>query len=473
MRATERRAPTRPGPPGPPSKLRPLPSQVPRGFAATGSAYVRAQLSRVLFGHPFFAGVLRSFVTLATGESIARLFGIAIQIWLARQLTPGPYGVITVGIALIGWFGLVVDSGTEQLNVREISRRPERFRELADAVLGLRLVLSVIAAVILALVTYYFSNSAQSSHVLPRFALVLPALAINLRWMVLGIGKARAVAYGNVASRIVFLAAILLLVSKPHNADLVPLLEALSEATYGLVIIFVVSKAYGWVRPRVDLAAWRATLTQGFPLLIYGACRATILTIDVVLIALILGHPQAGLYGAALKPTAFFLGALGLFSVSFLSGYSAAPTDEMMPIFRRSIVLGFGLMLVVAVVVSAASPLVTVLFGHGYSGSAAPLAVLAWTLPLAALAVPYSSVLVARERQDLLMHNNLVGAIFNVGANALAITFFGITAAAGVRFATYAIMLFLNHTTCVKRGLAPSLATIFTRRPARPAAEDG
>ncbi len=427
----------------------------------------------MLFGHLFFADVLRSFATLATGESIARLIGVGIQVWLARQLTPGPYGLITFGIALIGWFGLVVDSGTEQLNVREISRHPERFRDLADAVLGLRLVLSVAAAVVLGVVTYEFSKSAESSHVLPRFALVLPALALNLRWMVLGIGKARAVAYGNIASRVVFLAAILLLVTQPHNADRVPLLEALSEATYGLVIIFMVSRAYGWVRPRIDLAAWRATLTQGFPLLVYGACRATILTIDVVLIALILGHGDTGLYGAALKPVAFFLGALGLFSVSFLSGYSAAPTSETIPIFRRSALLGFGSMLVVAVAISAGSPLVTVLFGHGYSGSAAPLAVLAWTLPLAALAVPYSSVLVARERQDLLMHNNIVGAVFNVCANVVAIEYGGITAAAGVRFATYAIMLFLNHTTCVKRDLAPSLATIFARRTPRPAAEGG
>src|SRR5207253_7498466 len=91
------------------------------------------------------------------------------------------------------------------------------------------------------------------------------------------------------------------------------------------------------VRPRIDLAAWRATLTEGFPLLIYGACRATILTADIVLIALLLGHGKVGLYGAALKPVSFFLGALGLFSVALLSGYSAAPDSETSSLFRRSV----------------------------------------------------------------------------------------------------------------------------------------
>ena len=447
------------------SKLDPLgPVEAPEAPADATPAGLRARLRNVLFGDSFLGAVMRSFLTLAAGEWVARLIGIAIQVWLARKLTPGPYGVITFGVALIGWFGLVVDSGTEQLNVREISRRPERFRELADTVLGLRLALSIVAGFVLAGVTYEFSNSADARTVLPRFALVLPALAINLRWMVLGIGKARAVAYGNVASRIVFLAAIVLLVESPSDDKIVPILEAVSEATYAAVIIFLAAKGYGLVRPRIDLAAWRQTLTEGFPLLVYGACRAAILTADVVLIALILGHGKVGLYGAALKPVTFFLGALGLFSVSLLSGFSAAPENERNSLFRRSVLVGSVSMICVAIALSLASPLVTFVFGDSYADAAAPLAVLAWALPLAGMAVPYSSVLIARGRQDVLMRNNLVGAAFNIGTNALMIAFVGITAAAGVRVATYGIMLFLNHNACVRRGLAPSLAEVFTGR---------
>ncbi|HEX3455118.1 MAG TPA: oligosaccharide flippase family protein [Gaiellaceae bacterium] len=437
--------------------------------AAPVQTGLRARATRALFGQSFLSGVLRSFLTLAAGEWTARLIGVAIQVWLARKLTPGPYGLITFGVALIGWFGLVVDSGTEQLNVREISRHPDRFRELADRVLGLRIALSVIAGIVLAGATYEFSNSPSARHVLPRFALVLPALAINLRWMVLGINQARAVAFGNIASRIVFLVAILLLVTDPAHTGRVPILEALSEATYGMVIIFFAAKTYGWVRPKIDLAAWKKTMVEGFPLLVYGACRATILTVDIVMIALILGHTKAGLYGAAIKPTSFFLGAIGLFSVALLSGYSAAPETETAALFRRSVLLGSVSMTAVAIALTAAAPLVTFVFGESYSGAATPWAVLAWTLPLAAISAPYSAVLVAKHRQDLLMHNNIVGTVFYVGANALAITYISISAAAGVRVATYALMLVLNHHVCVKRNLAPSLSAVFSGRIPRPA----
>ena len=120
-------------------------------------------------------------------------------------------------------------------------------------------------------------------------------------------------------------------------------------------------------------------------------------------------------------------------------------------------------MVAVAIALTLAAPLVTFVFGDKYADAAEPLAVLAWALPLAGMAVPYSSVLIARERQRVLMNNNLVGAGFNIGANVLLITFVGITAAAGVRVATYGLMLFLNHRSCVRRGLAPSLSEVFTQ----------
>jgi O-antigen/teichoic acid export membrane protein len=438
-------------------------SEVKEGAEAAAPVSLVARILRGLRGHSLFSHVLRSFLTLAAGDGAARAIGAVAQIILIRRLNPGPYGLITLGIALVGWFALVVDSGTEQLNIREIAKEPSRFREFADPVLGLRITLSIVAGILLALGTYFLSHSPGSQSVLPRFALVLPAIAINLRWMVLGIREARAVAIGNVAARLAFLAAVVLVVTRPHYAGRVPYLEVLAEATYALVIIAIVSRRFGVPRPRVDLAVWRSTLTQGFPLLVYGACRATILTIDIILIALILGHGQAGLYGAALKPVALFLGTLGLFSVSFLAGYSSAPDGEATTLFRRSVLLGLGSMLAVAVALSAGSPLVSFVFGSKYSGSATSLAVLAWVLPIAALGVPYSTVLIARRRQDVLMHLNIVGAVVNVSANAIVITLVGIEAAAGVRVGTYALMLVLNHHACVSRGFAPSLGTVLSR----------
>ena len=75
----------------------------------------------------------------------ARLFGLLGVLVLARRLGPSDFGIVSFALSLVGWFGLAVDSGTELISVRDIAREPHRFRELADRVLGLRLVLSVVA----------------------------------------------------------------------------------------------------------------------------------------------------------------------------------------------------------------------------------------------------------------------------------------------------------------------------------------
>jgi O-antigen/teichoic acid export membrane protein len=433
---------------------------------------VRARLGQALSPQYLFGLMARNFLTLAAGEGAARALGIVVTIILARRLNPGGFGLVSLGIALIGWFRLVVDSGTESLNVREISRQPARFREVTDPVLGLRLVLSAVAAGLFVVGGYALASSPSSRTVLLRFALVLPAVAINLRWMVLGIRQARAVAIGNVASRLAVLVGVVLVVIHPHDTGRVPYLEAIAEAVYAGVIVVIVARTFGFVRPRIDLPTWRATLKEGAPLLIYGACRATILTIDLFLIQLVLGPLRVGYYGAGIRPALFFLGALGLFSVTFLSAYSSASDHEAFPLFRRTARLGAASMTIVAAVLSAtASVTVPLVFGSKYDRAVAVLAIVVWTLPLAAFDVGYSSVLVARDRQGLLMVNNIAGAVFNVAALGILVPLAGIDGAAGVRVATYALVLVLNHRSCVRHRLAPSIGSVLGRAVPRPRLE--
>ena len=84
------------------------------------------------------------------------------------------------------------------------------------------------------------------------FALVLPMLAFNLRWMVLGVQQARAVAVGNVAGRVLLMVGVLLLVWNVHDTLHVPLLQAGAELTYALVVLAAVTRRFGLIRPRID-----------------------------------------------------------------------------------------------------------------------------------------------------------------------------------------------------------------------------
>lgn len=389
--------------------------------------------------------LVRSFATLASGETLARAFGLVGVLVLARRLGPSDFGIVSFALALVGWFGLVVDSGTEVLNVRDIAREPHRFREIADRVLGLRLAISVLSAGLFVGAVELFARSTRVRDEVVLFAVVLPALALNLRWMVLGVRAAKAVAAGNVAARVVLALGIVVFVHGPPDLHRVPFLQLVAETAYAAVIIAAVARHFGVARPRIDLTAWAATLRESLPLLVNAFARAAFYSFDIVAIEVFLGPRDVGLYSAASKPVLFVTGIIGIFSISFLSSFSAAGR-EAIRLLRKAVRTSLAVCLPLAALLSAGSIVfVPLVFGDAYRSAAAALAVLAWRIPIMALAGPLGTSLIAVGRQTTLMRNNVVGAVVIVAGDLVAVPALGILGAGAVSILASAIVLVLDY----------------------------
>jgi O-antigen/teichoic acid export membrane protein len=297
-------------------------------------------------------------------------------------------------------------------------------------------------------------------------------IALNLRWMVLGVRGAKAVAVGNASGELLFLIGVLLFVGELHDTLRVPLIETAGECCYALVVLAAVARRFGLVRPRIDLAAWRDTLKSSYPLMVNQFARATVYSFDILLVAVLLGRHDVGVYGAAYKPVLFLSGAVGLFYVSFLSAYSAVAPDQARELFRRTLFTIAAAAAVVALAVAAASGMVvSAFFGSAYDGSAVPLAILVWTVPILAATGAYAVALIAADRQSVLMRNNVIGALFNVAANFVAIPLVGIQGAAAVTIASELLNLGLNYTSATRLGVAPGLRALASSHRRAPQAE--
>ena len=419
-------------------------------------------------GHSAQAGwrnLVRSFLTLLAGEGAARVLGLATVLILARRLGPGGFGLITFGTALVAWFGVVADAGTTLVTTRDIARDPRQFRRIAERALGLRLAMSGAAAVILIGGSFAFAQSAYDRDIYIRFAIALPAIALNLRWMVLGVRGARLLAIGNIAAQALILGGVLLLVSG-HDAVTVAYLTDAGEFVFAGVILALLVPRYGLIRPRVDLAFWRTTLRQGLPLMVSSFARGIIYSFDLLVITRVLGPPSAGFYGAASRPVLFFVTAIGLFYVSFLASYSAARPEAAAPLFRRSarVSLAVGIPVAIALAVGA-ELIVPVMFGNNYKHAAPVLAILAWKIPFSALSSPYNGLLIVENRRRSLMWNNVAGASVNIVGDLIAAPTVGIVGVAFVNLLATATVLALNYRTAVSGGLAPRLGQLLARTP--------
>jgi O-antigen/teichoic acid export membrane protein len=414
--------------------------------------------------------LIRSFSTVAVGEAIARLAGFVTIIYLARELGAYAFGLVVLGLSLANWFGIIANSGTEILTMRDVSREPQRFRSIADHVLGLRLALSVPATIlfVVAILLIVGADGFRREVLLP-FALMVPAIAVNLRWIVLGVRAPRSIAIGNIASQLLLMVGVLLLVSGEHEATIVGLIAASSQLLYAAVILVAAARRFGPIVPRVNISIWRATITESLPLMASQVARGAIYSFNLFLIAVLLGAAKVGFYAAAFKPVLFVMGVVGMFSTVFLSAFSAARSQTRRnELGSRAIRLGSIASFPVAALMTIAAPLVVPLFyGGGYGPAIAPFAILAWAIPCLALSAPYGTALIAAGRQRTLMKQNLIGAGFQVVASLIAVPLIGIDGAAAATVGTFALVLALNHRTSVGLGLVPALVpTLRVRTPA-------
>lgn len=405
--------------------------------------------------------VLESSGTLMSGQLAARLLGFATVFVLARAIEPSGFGLVTLGATLVLFFGILVDAGTEVLNVRDVAREPSRLRAIVEPILGLKLALCAPVAALFAVAVLAAADSSSDRLTLGLFVLVLPIAALNLRWIVVAIGGSRAIAVGTVVKELLLLVGVLVLVRELHDTTLVALLVAAGELASALVVLLWTKRRVGLLRPRIDLEAWRAALRAGAPILVNNLARTVVISLDVVLIALLIDREAVGLYSAAYKPVLFVISAMALFFVSFLAHYSAAAGEDARQLFRRTVTLAVMVTVPVALLLALESPLLVGLaYGEAFAGAAAVLAVLAWSVPIAAVSEPYRQTLIAGGRERLLMRNNVIGAVLNGVANLAVIPLFGIVGAAAVTLASEALIATLNARAVVTQRLERSPVSV-------------
>lgn len=409
---------------------------------------------------------VHSFLTLLAGEGAARVLGLCSIIVLARALGPHGFGPVVFATSLLSWFWLVVDNGTQVAATPGISRSPVTFAAAVERVLGLRIVLGLGGAAVLVLAAQLASNTPGSAAVYSLFAVTLPLAALNPRWMVLGVGRSRLLAFGNVAGQAVVLVGVVALVDDSFDLNRVPLIVAAGELTFVSVVFVGLAPQFGLLRPRFDVASWRRTLRLGGPLMVGSASRGVLLSFDLLVIVYAIGPGAAGYYGAATKPVLFAGTAAGMFALSLLATYSRASPEQALHLYRRAVRSAGAVAVVAALCLSLGAGLfVDVVFGDEFRPAALVLAILALRIPFMALSAVHSSVLIAGGEQIRLMKNNIVGAAVNVVGVLMAVKLVGINGAAVVSVVSAAVILVLNVRTATGVGLAPGWRSTLRRLP--------
>lgn len=375
--------------------------------------------------------VLQSYLSLGGGLILARVVAFVGTAYLTRTLGTYAFGIVGFATAVTGFLAIGLRTSFEPVGAREVARDHEAAVPLAAGVAVFKAAFVAVALIILAVVSALLDKPLEVRLVVLLSGLTLLPLIVDTRWVYRGLARNRWVGFSLVLAQIIYVISLFALVKNP--GDVIWVLPALALGEMVGVSYLAYPLLREWNR-KVDLdRAWSVLRSSGY-LVASGFLGTLTKTIDVVLIALLLGEAQVGLYSAAYRICFLVVGLAVALHAAYLPRLARAAIeglDAASAITHRAFQSSASL--AVPLVVGGwilASPLLENLFGAPFADAHNAFRLLLLAMGVLFLHGVLLHVLVVfdRTRPELLIRVGAAG--LNAILNLMWIPRFGIEGAA-------------------------------------------
>ena len=370
------------------------------------------------------ARLARNIGALTVARGITMAMTLVTTGVVARVVEPGGLGVLSFCGAFVGYFAIAGMLGLDLLGMRDIARRPAELHAIVRDVVSLRLALHAVVLVAFGIAVWAVPRGPEFKAVLVVQGLTLVGQAVSLEWVYQGAERMGVVAVRNVVAGVLQLVATLALVR--DSGDVVWAAAAQSGAVLvvGVGLLASYRRDFGSLSLRVDLARWRALIREAAPFAASLIMIAVYYQVDKLLLGVLRGDVETGLYEAAYRIAAMALVPVQILGQAFYPSLSSAfgDTSRMRSTAEGYVRVNLGIGLPVAFGSGLmAGPLLGLVAGPAYSAATVPLVVLTANIAVTCLSMGYSHPLLAWNRQRLYMGIMGLGAAVNVALNLMLI----------------------------------------------------
>jgi O-antigen/teichoic acid export membrane protein len=211
------------------------------------------------------------------------------------------FGVITVGLAVLGYLGQLSGSGIQLLEARNTAARIRVDYDRVGGILSFRL----ISAIALFLLTTGIAVAVVGSpdirdSVLLHAAILLP-LALYLDWFFQGKEDFAALTLSKLLNSAVYALLVFLTISAPFDFRFAPIALVGGVTAASLFLLALFTMRFGTVRLEVNCALWRGFLKSHLPLSTAMLLAQNAVNLGPIILAILYSNADAGMYGAAMK----------------------------------------------------------------------------------------------------------------------------------------------------------------------------
>jgi len=319
---------------------------------------------------------LRNIVAILTGDAGSRGIGFLVTMYLARTLAPASFGLINVGLAVLGYLTLLNVPGLQMLEVRNAAATTGGLQERAGSIISFRL----LAAPLLIGLTWGILGvvgvGAETRDVILLYALALLPLALSLDWLFQGKEDFRRVTASRLLNAIVVAAATVVLVRSNLDVRLTAVAFFAGSIAATMYLGVRYRRLYGMPSVRWDPSAWGGILRDNAPVGAAMFLSQSVTNLPPLVIGVLMSNADVGMYSAAMKMAFMMLIVDRTFSALFLplaTRYAVTRTAEfskLLSVSTKAIAVVLVPLIIIACIV--AEPAVGLVFGPGYE-EAVPL----------------------------------------------------------------------------------------------------
>jgi O-antigen/teichoic acid export membrane protein len=395
---------------------------------------------------------LRSILSIAAGDVAVRLLGFLVTIFLARVLEPAHFGVISVGFAVLGYFGQLSGSGVQMLEARNTAARSDVDVARVGAVTSLRVSLAMVLVLITIILCFVFVESTDTRDIVWLYSLILIPLAVSLDWFFQGKERFGILSLSKVLNYTVYAVAVYLFVGGPTDVRLVPLAFFAGTFVAAVFLLAQFRRSFGDLRFGIHPTIWKDLIKQGLPLGLAMFLGQSAFNAAPIIIGLQFSNTDVGMYSAGMKVIVLLLlldRTVNSFFLPVVSRLQSTRPDEL----PRMVEITMKFVFVAALLLAGccfiiADDLVVLLFGADYAAAAeflrTLLAYFVLTLPNSVLVC----TIVASGREAEYRSALLVSSLILIGSViTLAFLLGPIGGAVGVAIGELSMLVMLLAST--------------------------
>lgn len=368
-------------------------------------------------------------IALAVGGLVAQIAIILVEIVMARGLGASAYGIFATTYALVMLGIVLFDVGTIWWTIQEGSRRPADLPALLGNSLLLKTTTFLLLYAIVMAVVYFTPLTMEIKSFIAIFGFY--GLSLALIDTLAAVYTARQEMHVNAVfqalSPVAILTFYLILASDGVSLNDAAIAYVAGSALIGIFWLLWTSRE---VRPIARVRDALALIRQSYHYGFTGILRQVFFKTDVVMIAILVGATEAGVYAAAVKFLDLFykipILASRVVSPALFSESQALSTGNF-----ELLVSGYSRLLVsigaLASVVTflAAEELVLLVFGDEYASSTSVLRILSLAMILKCMMTVGESVLSSLDRHTERWTSLAVAVLLNILINFALIPKFG------------------------------------------------